>query len=1094
MSFGKYQFLSWSRRGIARSILEKDTLGKSQGSAVERAKIPISVKINNSTTHSKQFDLLGPADVTGIQSKMIVRTEPLNGISDFEPNLLPYVEFYDEDFPWRYTPAAAAGAGDAHLRPWLMLIVLKENEFLDTKRREPLPSIKIGSTDHLPPPDQLHIWAHMHSNLPYNEDALDEFLDNLDPAVAQDPDGVYSRLMCPRKLEAKALYHAFLVPSYETGRLAGLGRPTTGIKAQQHSFAADLEFPVYYRWYFRTGKNFDFEYLVKLLRPRAMDERVGVRPMDCSRPAFIQADKKEEVAPPVPQTMLLEGAVKAPQAKSTIFPPAGTPQPFFDQLEKLINLNRLQEENNDEDPFVSVPYYGMYHAMRKNNSKPGKRAIPEFMARSDRWYNDLNRDPRTRVPAGFGMRIVQQNQEKFMDIAWNQLEDVLEANKKMLLAQFTVQLMEKTYQKNVFKRSPGDLLGFAQPLYTRILDGQSTVKITIENTVLTDEVFQPTFRRMVRNKTSLTKGLKIQDAIVQYGQVIRKMNKINGLSPDIKVNFNTHTPLKNLTTLPAPPASVKDIKVWSVQSNLDPEFAYNLPAYKGGLPKVEAWNKKFDVNILLGTPSTPITGTGTPRLGTTAPRTGTGTPTISTGTPRISRGTPVRSGTPGRVVGTPGSITGPGRFPSVLTTNTVLANNRLSTAVQTRSIKTAYSDASFRFQHRDVNLPQTTLKISSIKAKITEKIKPQLAYKNLVGSRIKWPLGILKPPKEEFIPAMAYPDLPDPTYKYLIEIDEEFLLPNLRLIPPNTLSLLRTNQKFIEAYMMGLNYEMGKELLWREYPTDMRGSYFRQFWDVTGFVTPDTTPKDAESLKDIDPIHKWSSVSKLGTHNKRDAQGDAEQLVFVIKGDLLKKFPNTVIFAQKAVKDGDDKKILEDLSDQNLFKKHVRFPLYQAEIKPDIKLLGFDLTIEEASGEDKTAGFNDKLGWYFIIAEVPGEPHFGMDVTYNPNEPGGPGEPAKFTWNDLSWENFNQDLAFVRHDIAPKNAANPFRRFIPPNDQKTGTWGRSSADMATILFQRPVMVAIHSTEMLDVKVPLIRSGITQMMTLKTIAKHNFSIS
>ena len=32
--------------------------------------------------------------------------------------------------------------------------------------------------------------------------------------------------------------------------------------------------------------------------------------------------------------------------------------------------------------------------------------------------------------------------------------------------------------------------------------------------------------------------------------------------------------------------------------------------------------------------------------------------------------------------------------------------------------------------------------------------------------------------------------------------------------------------------MVGLNHEFARELLWREYPTDQRGSYFRQFWDV----------------------------------------------------------------------------------------------------------------------------------------------------------------------------------------------------------------------------------------------------------------------
>jgi len=48
---------------------------------------------------------------------------------------------------------------------------------------------------------------------------------------------------------------------------------------------------------------------------------------------------------------------------------------------------------------------------------------------------------------------------------------------------------------------------------------------------------------------------------------------------------------------------------------------------------------------------------------------------------------------------------------------------------------------------------------------------------------------------------------------------------------------------------------MGRELLWREYPTDQRGSYFRQFWDVKGIIRPAENKaeeaKVAEEYKDI---------------------------------------------------------------------------------------------------------------------------------------------------------------------------------------------------------------------------------------------------
>ncbi|MCA1802081.1 MAG: hypothetical protein LC662_06445, partial [Rhodothermaceae bacterium] len=417
---------------------------------------------------------------------------------------------------------------------------------------------------------------------------------------------------------------------------------------------------------------------------------------------------------------------------------------------------------------------------------------------------------------------------------------------------------------------------------------------------------------------------------------------------------------------------------------------------------------------------------------------------------------------------------------------TTVADNLHVTRTKTTQIKKAYNDASFRFEYRDKKVTSPNLKTAQLTNTLKDAITPINSYKKLLDARVKWPLGIRKPPKENFLTAMAYPDIPEPSYKYLLDIDEEFLLPNLRLIPPNTLSLLRTNQKFIEAYLMGLNHEMGRELLWREFPTDMRGSYFRQFWDVAGFVTPDTTPKDAENLKDIEPIHTWPGNSRLGRHNKRDKEGDSEQLVFVIKGDLLRNFPNTVIYAQKALKDGSERKIRVEMTEAQ-FKKEVRFPLYQAEIKPEIKLLGFDLTIEEASAEVHTPGFTDKQGWFFVIAEVPGEPHFGMDVSYNPNQ------PATFSWNDLSWQNFDEHMKFVRSDVIPGNATSG-AVFIPPNDSKAGIWGKSSADMASILFQRPVMVAIHATEMLDVDIPT-RGFATPltMTTLRSFVRSNVNV-
>ena len=57
------------------------------------------------------------------------------------------------------------------------------------------------------------------------------------------------------------------------------------------------------------------------------------------------------------------------------------------------------------------------------------------------------------------------------------------------------------------------------------------------------------------------------------------------------------------------------------------------------------------------------------------------------------------------------------------------------------------------------------------------------------------------------------------------------MIPGLGLIKrPDMATLLETNNRFIEAYLVGLNHEMARELLWREYPTDQRGTYFNSFW------------------------------------------------------------------------------------------------------------------------------------------------------------------------------------------------------------------------------------------------------------------------
>ena len=115
---------------------------------------------------------------------------------------------------------------------------------------------------------------------------------------------------------------------------------------------------------------------------------------------------------------------------------------------------------------------------------------------------------------------------------------------------------------------------------------------------------------------------------------------------------------------------------------------------------------------------------------------------------------------------------------------------------------------------------------------------------------------------------MAAPTFPQPMYAPLRDLSTDYILPGADQVPPNSVALLQANHAFIEAYMVGLNHEMARQLLWAGYPTDCMGTYFRQFWDVSEYVPQPSDPTDpaalAELLKDIPPITTWPLSGPLG--------------------------------------------------------------------------------------------------------------------------------------------------------------------------------------------------------------------------------------
>ena len=111
-----YSFLSFLRQGIANTIASAD----GDPSVKTRATIPVALQVDGDPVGggaeltaqvTQNIALFGPGDIVGIENRAIFRTDPHPRvrITNYESNYLAAVEFYDEDFPWRYTPARSEG-------------------------------------------------------------------------------------------------------------------------------------------------------------------------------------------------------------------------------------------------------------------------------------------------------------------------------------------------------------------------------------------------------------------------------------------------------------------------------------------------------------------------------------------------------------------------------------------------------------------------------------------------------------------------------------------------------------------------------------------------------------------------------------------------------------------------------------------------------------------------------------------------------------------------------------------------------------------------------------------------------------------------
>ena len=496
MTDTQYYFYSWLRANLATAIDKQPEPNELRASI----KITLNVisspnKIKEGELPEKTIELIGPGDFLDSKSWIITRTDPGPDVCNFEPNYFPIIEFADPDFPWRFTPAKEDD--NENLQPWITLIVLEESEFKEEgirnggeqgKRSEKqlLPVINEVNTSSLPDLSETWRWAHVQ----LTGEANREFSGSELKIIMQDePERIISRLMCTRRLKSGTKYHAFVVPTFRCGRSVGLGKkPYESEQPLSYAwYKSDdkIDLPYYYKWKFRTGQRGDFEHLIRLLKPRPITG-VGTRKIKCEDLDHISVSDLD-----------LEGALCSPDTVFTQWGKDINELEFRKRLAELLNPPRADMAGSTSNtPKVVPPIYGRWHAERNEVHIKDEN-------NNESWLDELNLDPRHRIAASFGAKVIKDQQESLMISAWDQLGDVEEANEKLRQAQIGI-----ASSKSIYKRLPQDedLLQLAAPVFSKVqMDNRYTFQEHIQRSMVPLAICDPAFRRIQRPQGPIRK-------------------------------------------------------------------------------------------------------------------------------------------------------------------------------------------------------------------------------------------------------------------------------------------------------------------------------------------------------------------------------------------------------------------------------------------------------------------------------------------------------------------------------------------------------------------------------------------------------------
>jgi hypothetical protein len=939
------QFLPYSSRGLAALPASTDA---TDGRRHVTPALSIVADGRLPTDAHPSLPVLGPGDVIGVDLSRVTRRTPRPDEPDMSPNHLASIEFDHPDLPWLYT--ADPDVHDDRIMPWLMLVVVDEQpgEQLIAPPPEgvPNPSLTVDGS-RLPAPEDAWAFAHVQVEGADAEAARMHVAGDGPWPLAR------SRLLAPCVLQAGTAFVVCLLPVYEAGRRAGLNQPP-GDASGHWSRSGSVTLPVYDHWRFRTGESGDFESLALALQvPHAFE---------CGFRQVVVDDLAARLRRPDDPTLFTATTSNVGTALSqNVTQTQEHPPALTQRLTTLLDTAARSRPADGGPPIVGPPMYGQWPA--------GVESLD-----AQEWVRDLNTDPALRAVAGLGARMVQVHQEELMAEAWAQLQAVDEANGVVRWAQVAA-LATTPLHDALAIAPPAQALRIANasmldPTVGALPDEAiAAVAGELATSNVPEELFSPAFVHVARH--AMTPALLQQEP----GAPIEEdwsVNTIVDQTFELLQAGSAEVAPEPVAAFPSP--DLERLKAVVEQSGLAEDVLASAMETLAFLQDADtvvdgSLGRTATVPELMATVATTNVIDGSfPPMGrvviehTTPPEREVElstadrwvVPTQSVESAALQMASPAQARFVER------SWRGEQAALRALGLPDLAASSPLDRLG--RAVTVTAGDLTRR-------PPSRTVLPASMDA-LTTALDPRSSYTEMLAERITIVEDAPTFPSRRtpFDTIVASPQFLTPTVEWLATMDRDWVLGGLaRIEEENLIAVLSENQRFVEAFLAGANHEMARELRWRGYPVNRRGSFFRRFWPTF------TEDPDAEGplIRDVTPLDQWTAP--LGQN--REAQFN-DLLVVVLKGALLRRYPNTILTVELGT------------HDPYTFTGSEVPRLASGTIEPD-----FAYVIFEGDLDDEVAG--NRL--YVSLREPSDEPSFGLTTD-------DAATPRHLTARDALWE------------------------------------------------------------------------------------------